>query len=161
MLPRKLPSSSNWKILLAQAMKMFTDTGNTIPIIFLITDGSVEDERHICEVVKAQLINRRKICLRIYTFGIGILLSFVDVFITHTHLQVQNLEGCCRISFLWPLKRKDKARKGEEIYYFCYIILLLRDGDILILAKTIAYLCSRQHAGDAYYLFTIQIGRKP
>lgn len=61
---------------------MFTDTGNTIPIIFLITDGSVEDERHICEVVKAQLINRRKICPRIYTFGIGILLSFVDVYLS-------------------------------------------------------------------------------
>lgn len=57
---------------LSQAMKMFSDTGNTIPFIFLITDGSVEDERHICEVVKTQLINRRKICPRIYTFGIGL-----------------------------------------------------------------------------------------
>ncbi|KAI5674235.1 hypothetical protein M9H77_14599 [Catharanthus roseus] len=62
---------TNILLPLTQAIKMFSDTGDAIPMIFLITDGSVGDERHICEVMKAESANKRKICPRIYTFGIG------------------------------------------------------------------------------------------
>ena len=56
---------------LSQAMELFSSSPGSIPIIFLITDGSVEDERHICDVVKNHLTNEESIHPRIYTFGIG------------------------------------------------------------------------------------------
>ncbi|XP_022886753.1 inter-alpha-trypsin inhibitor heavy chain H3-like [Olea europaea var. sylvestris] len=61
------------KILLPlnQAIGMLSNSSDSIPIIFLITDGSVEDERHICDVMKSQLTNQQKVCPRIYTLGIG------------------------------------------------------------------------------------------
>ncbi|KAK6152033.1 hypothetical protein DH2020_014668 [Rehmannia glutinosa] len=55
-----------------QAIEMLSDSRNSIPIIFLITDGSVEDERQICDIVKSQLTNRKNVSPRIYTLGIGI-----------------------------------------------------------------------------------------
>ncbi|XP_010261798.1 PREDICTED: inter alpha-trypsin inhibitor, heavy chain 4-like [Nelumbo nucifera] len=56
---------------LDQAIKMFSNTSGSIPLVFLITDGSVEDERHICQVMKTSLTNRGSISPRICTFGIG------------------------------------------------------------------------------------------
>lgn len=50
---------------------MLSDTCNSVPIIFLITDGSVEDEMHICDVMKTKLSNQKNIRPRIYTLGIG------------------------------------------------------------------------------------------
>lgn len=50
---------------------MLTDRRGTIPIVFLVTDGTVEDERHICDTVKNKLTNNGVINPRIYTFGIG------------------------------------------------------------------------------------------
>lgn len=61
----------NTILLLGQAIEMLSDTSKTIPIIFLITDGAVEDERHICDVMKSHLTKGRTICPRVYTFGIG------------------------------------------------------------------------------------------
>ncbi|KAK6126752.1 hypothetical protein DH2020_039497 [Rehmannia glutinosa] len=55
-----------------QAIEMLSDSRSSIPIIFLITDGSVEDERQICDIVKSQLTNRKNVSPRIYTLGIGI-----------------------------------------------------------------------------------------
>lgn len=52
---------------------MLTKTSFSMPLIFLITDGAVEDERHICNVVEGHLRNRSPICPRICTFGIGIM----------------------------------------------------------------------------------------
>ncbi|KAL3535507.1 hypothetical protein ACH5RR_003968 [Cinchona calisaya] len=63
--------STNILLPLTQALEMLSDTHNSIPIIFLITDGAVEDERHICDVMKRRLVDKRKIFPRIYTFGIG------------------------------------------------------------------------------------------
>ncbi|XP_055824533.1 uncharacterized protein LOC129893066 [Solanum dulcamara] len=57
---------------LTQAMEMFSYTQQHIPIIFLVTDGAVEDERHICDVLKSHLIQNQMICPRLYTFGIGL-----------------------------------------------------------------------------------------
>lgn len=51
---------------------MLSNTRGSIPIIFLITDGAVEDERHICDVMKSHLTSGgSSICPRLHTFGIG------------------------------------------------------------------------------------------
>lgn len=57
---------------LTQAMEMFSYTQQHIPMIFLVTDGAVEDERHICDVLKSRLMQNQMICPRLYTFGIGL-----------------------------------------------------------------------------------------
>ncbi|CAK9155194.1 unnamed protein product [Ilex paraguariensis] len=62
---------TNILLPLNQAIEMLSNASNCIPIIFLITDGAVEDERHICDVMKSNLRNQGSICPRIYTFGIG------------------------------------------------------------------------------------------
>lgn len=50
---------------------MLSNTRGSFPIIFLVTDGSVQDERHICDVMKNRLTEAGPIAPRIYTFGIG------------------------------------------------------------------------------------------
>ncbi|KAK6941273.1 von Willebrand factor, type A [Dillenia turbinata] len=56
---------------LDQAIEMLSGARSSLPLIFLFTDGSVEDERHICDVMKRKLSNRESLCPRIHTFGIG------------------------------------------------------------------------------------------
>ncbi|XP_031262050.1 von Willebrand factor A domain-containing protein DDB_G0292028-like isoform X1 [Pistacia vera] len=56
---------------LKQALKLLSDTTESIPLIFLITDGTVEDERAICNEMKSYLTSTRAISPRICTFGIG------------------------------------------------------------------------------------------
>ncbi|KAL2251021.1 UNVERIFIED_CONTAM: Inter-alpha-trypsin inhibitor heavy chain H3 [Sesamum indicum] len=62
---------TNILLPLNQAFEMLSDRCNSIPVIFLITDGSVEDERNICDTLKHQLGKKEKIRPRIYTLGIG------------------------------------------------------------------------------------------
>ncbi|CAA2992772.1 inter alpha-trypsin inhibitor, heavy chain 4-like isoform X1 [Olea europaea subsp. europaea] len=62
---------TNILLPLNQAIGMLSNSSNSIPIIFLITDGSVEDERHICDSMKSRLTNQSKVYPRIYTLGIG------------------------------------------------------------------------------------------
>ncbi|KAL7091906.1 hypothetical protein ACP275_12G132100 [Erythranthe tilingii] len=63
---------TNILLPLNQAIEMLSDTHkNSVPIIFLITDGAVENERHICDTMKTQLTNRKSFSPRIYTLGIG------------------------------------------------------------------------------------------
>ncbi|XP_043706008.1 inter alpha-trypsin inhibitor, heavy chain 4 [Telopea speciosissima] len=62
---------TNILLPLNQAMEMLSNTCDSIPIIFLITDGSVEDERHICDVMKSNLRNRGSMAPRFFSFGIG------------------------------------------------------------------------------------------
>ncbi|KAG4182965.1 hypothetical protein ERO13_A09G079500v2 [Gossypium hirsutum] len=57
---------------LKQAMKLLSDTSESISLVFLITDGSVEDEREICNVVKGCLTSGGSVSPRIFTFGIGL-----------------------------------------------------------------------------------------
>ncbi|MCL7049426.1 hypothetical protein MKW94_029225 [Papaver nudicaule] len=59
---------------LSQAMEMLSNMfdSDSIPHIFLITDGSVENEKHICELVRNQVATRGSRFPRISTFGIGI-----------------------------------------------------------------------------------------
>lgn len=56
---------------------MFSSTQSTFPIIILITDGAVEDERDICDILESHMTKSRSLHPRIYTFGIG---KFVDTF---------------------------------------------------------------------------------
>ncbi|XP_010531895.1 PREDICTED: inter-alpha-trypsin inhibitor heavy chain H3-like [Tarenaya hassleriana] len=57
---------------LEKAVEMLSNTRSSAPMIFFITDGSVEDERHIINVIKKRLACSGSLCPRIYTFGIGI-----------------------------------------------------------------------------------------
>ncbi|KAK4785947.1 hypothetical protein SAY86_002636 [Trapa natans] len=56
---------------LNKAIEMLSDCHDSVPIIFLVTDGTVEDERHICDTMKSKLSNKGSIHPRICTFGIG------------------------------------------------------------------------------------------
>ncbi|KAK6131780.1 hypothetical protein DH2020_034476 [Rehmannia glutinosa] len=62
---------TNILLPLNQAIKMLSDSCNSIPIVLLITDGAVEDERHICDTMKSLLTSHKNVCPRIYTLGIG------------------------------------------------------------------------------------------
>ena len=53
---------------------MLSGTQSSVPIIFLVSDGTVKDERQICDMVKNHMINGESISPRIYTFGIGAVL---------------------------------------------------------------------------------------
>ncbi|XP_057420076.1 uncharacterized protein LOC130714201 isoform X2 [Lotus japonicus] len=53
------------------AIEMLSGAQSSVPIIFLVTDGTVEDERQICDLVKNHMTNGESICPRVYTFGIG------------------------------------------------------------------------------------------
>lgn len=50
---------------------MVGKTSVSIPLIFLITDGTVEDERDICNMMKGHIVDGVLNSPRICTFGIG------------------------------------------------------------------------------------------
>lgn len=50
---------------------MVSKTSDSIPLIFLITDGAVEDEREICNMTKSHIVDGELNSPRICTFGIG------------------------------------------------------------------------------------------
>ena len=54
-----------------QAVDMLSNTQGSIPMVFLVTDGAVEDERKICEWMNKVVKNGGSLCPRIHTFGIG------------------------------------------------------------------------------------------
>ncbi|XP_027901760.1 uncharacterized protein LOC114162163 isoform X2 [Vigna unguiculata] len=54
-----------------KAIEMLSDAQSSVPIIFLVTDGTVEDEREICDVIKNHVTNGESMSPRIYTVGIG------------------------------------------------------------------------------------------
>ncbi|KAF2287115.1 hypothetical protein GH714_038275 [Hevea brasiliensis] len=60
----------NQNFLQGAALEIVSNTHGSVPVIFLVTDGAVEDERHICELVQSHLTGKGSICPRIYTFGI-------------------------------------------------------------------------------------------
>ncbi|XP_022749989.1 inter-alpha-trypsin inhibitor heavy chain H4-like isoform X6 [Durio zibethinus] len=62
---------TNMFIPLEKAAEMLSNTRGSIPIIFLVTDGAVEDEKNICDWMKKRLTNGGSLCPRIHTFGIG------------------------------------------------------------------------------------------
>ncbi|KAJ0759569.1 putative von Willebrand factor, type A, von Willebrand factor A-like domain superfamily [Helianthus annuus] len=62
---------TNLMLPLKQAVDMVGKTSDSIPLIFLITDGAVEDERDICNTMKCRIGNGQLNSPRIHTFGIG------------------------------------------------------------------------------------------
>ncbi|KAB1996906.1 hypothetical protein ES319_D13G263500v1, partial [Gossypium barbadense] len=63
--------STNLFIPLEKAADMLSNTRGSIPMTFLVTDGSVEDERNICHWMQKRLTNQGVLCPSIHTFGIG------------------------------------------------------------------------------------------
>ncbi|CAL1366186.1 unnamed protein product [Linum trigynum] len=64
--------STNISQALNKAIEMVSNISGAIPLIFLVTDGTVEDERQICEVIKSRQTFGEAISPRIHTFGIGL-----------------------------------------------------------------------------------------
>lgn len=62
---------TNLLLPLKQAFDIIGKTGESIPLIFLITDGAVEDEKDICNTMKDRLLDGGINSPRICTFGIG------------------------------------------------------------------------------------------
>ncbi|XP_037484185.1 uncharacterized protein LOC119362996 isoform X3 [Triticum dicoccoides] len=62
-----LPGSGNRK-----AMALLSSAHDALPQIFLMTDGSVDDEHDICQTVKNELLSRGSKSPRISTFGLGL-----------------------------------------------------------------------------------------
>ncbi|KAK8602385.1 hypothetical protein V6N13_057982 [Hibiscus sabdariffa] len=56
---------------LQKAIDMLSGTHGSMPMVFLVTDGAVEDERKICEWMSKVVKNGESLCPRIHTFGIG------------------------------------------------------------------------------------------
>lgn len=50
---------------------MVAKASDSVPLIFLITDGAVANERDICNDVKERLLDEGLSCPHISTFGIG------------------------------------------------------------------------------------------
>ncbi|GLU22484.1 hypothetical protein SLE2022_385550 [Rubroshorea leprosula] len=63
---------TNILIPIQQAIKLLADASDSIPLLFLITDGAVEDEREICNSMKDYMTSRVSISPCICTFGIGL-----------------------------------------------------------------------------------------
>ncbi|CAM8914279.1 unnamed protein product [Rhodiola kirilowii] len=63
--------STNILAPLTKAMDLLSDASNSLPMILLVTDGTVEDEKHICETLKSRLKKKASLHPRIHTFGIG------------------------------------------------------------------------------------------
>ncbi|KAJ0988484.1 hypothetical protein J5N97_006840 [Dioscorea zingiberensis] len=63
------------KLLISQslnkAISLLSNSRELLPHIFLITDGSAEDERDICSSMRNHVSNHQDISPRISTFGIG------------------------------------------------------------------------------------------
>lgn len=59
------------RLYLSQALKLLAETMDSIPLIFLVTDGTVENEREICQKIKDVPSKDKSFCPRISTFGIG------------------------------------------------------------------------------------------
>ncbi|KAL4560141.1 hypothetical protein LXL04_032290 [Taraxacum kok-saghyz] len=62
---------TNLLLPLKQAIDMVGRNSHSIPFIFLITDGTVEDEKDICKMVKGHIVDGELNSPRICTFGIG------------------------------------------------------------------------------------------
>lgn len=63
---------TNILLPLNQALEMVLDKSNSMPFIFLITDGAVENERDICNVVKDYCTEKTGLHFpRVSTFGLG------------------------------------------------------------------------------------------
>lgn len=76
-------------------MKLLSDTSDSIPYIFLVTDGSVDDERSICQLLESHIARSSSLPPRISTFGIGNPLNC-----SHIRLP-KGLCSCVHIIYWW------------------------------------------------------------
>lgn len=68
---------------------MLSKAGGSLPIILLITDGAVEDEKDICEAINARLVKGGLTTPRISTFGIGeVLVILLHRFLPHCFILI-------------------------------------------------------------------------
>ncbi|KAE8687571.1 TMEM184C protein [Hibiscus syriacus] len=81
---------TNMSLPLEKAYEMLSNTTGSVPMIFLTTDGAVEDERNICDRMKKLSTNKGSLSPRIHTFGIG---SFCN------HYFLRMLASICRGDF--------------------------------------------------------------
>jgi len=56
-------------------MALLSSVHDALPQIYLITDGSVDDEHNICQTMKTEITNRGSKSPRISTFGLGNILE--------------------------------------------------------------------------------------
>jgi hypothetical protein len=56
-------------------MALLSNVHDALPQIYLITDGSVDDEHNICQTMKTEITNRGSKSPRISTFGLGNILE--------------------------------------------------------------------------------------
>nr|KJB65322.1 hypothetical protein B456_010G089800 [Gossypium raimondii] len=63
-------NGTNMLTPLQKAVEMLSSTPGSIPMVFLVTDGTVEDERKICEWMDKRMKNGGSLCPRIHTLGI-------------------------------------------------------------------------------------------
>ncbi|KAL2336418.1 hypothetical protein Fmac_010864 [Flemingia macrophylla] len=64
---------TNIMLPLIQAMKLLEKSTDSVPLIFLVTDGAVEDEREICNYVTSYVSSGQSVRTpRVCTFGIGL-----------------------------------------------------------------------------------------
>jgi hypothetical protein len=52
-------------------MALLSSVHDVLPQIFLMTDGSVDDEHNICKTMQSELVSRGSKSPRISTFGLG------------------------------------------------------------------------------------------
>ncbi|KAK9075939.1 hypothetical protein SSX86_004269 [Deinandra increscens subsp. villosa] len=63
---------TNMSTALDQALEMFSGNRTSLPMVFFVTDGAVENDRQICKVMQKQVKNKGSEPFpRIHTFGIG------------------------------------------------------------------------------------------
>ncbi|MED6126298.1 hypothetical protein PIB30_077063 [Stylosanthes scabra] len=74
------------------AIAMLSGVRSSVPIVFLVTDGTVEDEREICDMVKKRMAKKESISPRIYTFGIdAVLPQMLDLLDKASSLVLANI----------------------------------------------------------------------
>lgn len=57
---------------------MFSKAGGSLPLVFLVTDGAVEDEKEICDRMRRHPVEAGGLITpRICTFGIGEVLAII------------------------------------------------------------------------------------
>ena len=81
-------------------MALLSSVHDALPQIYLITDGSVDDEHNICQTMKTEITNRGSKCPRISTFGLGNILECFQKNSVHLKKKIGALPILCSCSTL-------------------------------------------------------------
>nr|KAJ0208941.1 hypothetical protein LSAT_V11C400184260 [Lactuca sativa] len=89
---------TNLMFPLKQAVEMVGKNSGLIPLIFLIADGTVEDERDICNMMKFGHVDGGLSSPRIFAFGIGGLSSLKNkIPTTLQSLLLEEVRKCSKL----------------------------------------------------------------